>query len=126
MTTVEACLLLWACRIGLWLAPFERVLAWAQWVGGRFSSKQRLSPGQVLRGISGALPLTWHCSCLTQALAGWIMLTRHGAASTVKIGVASPADRAFAAHAWLEYEGRVILGDIGLEPYNVIWSLPSQ
>lgn len=51
------------------------------------------------------------------------MLNRHGASSRVQIGVASPAERGFSAHAWLECGGEVILGDIGLEPYNVIWTL---
>lgn len=73
-----------------------------------------------------ALPFTLRASCLTQALAGWIMLSRHGAMSRVKIGVASPEQRGFSAHAWLECGGQVILGDIGLEPYNVIWTLPAE
>lgn len=54
------------------------------------------------------------------------MLTRHGTSARVKIGVATPAERAFAAHAWLECGGEVILGDVGLEPYHVIWALPSE
>lgn len=58
------------------------------------------------------------------------MLTRHGTASRVKIGVAKPAQEAFKAHAWLECGGRVILGDLegeaGLDPYKVIWTLSSD
>lgn len=51
----------------------------------------------------------------------------------MKIGVASPAERGFKAHAWLEAENRMILGDIqpeegtaGVDSYHVIWSLPAE
>ena len=79
-----------------------------------------------MNAVARALPFTRRASCLTQALAGWIMLTRHGTASRIKIGVSSPAERGFGAHAWLECGGQVILGDIGLDPYEVIWALPSE
>jgi hypothetical protein len=122
----EALLLLWACRIALWVAPFPRVLRFAQFCAGHLRSSRRLPSNRVVRSVVRALPFTWGCSCLTQALAGWIMLTRHGAGGRVSIGVASPDEGSFAAHAWLECEDCVILGDIGLEPYNVIWSLTSE
>jgi hypothetical protein len=126
IAALEALLLLWICRIGLWCAPFPRVLRLAQFCGGHFRSSRPLKPNRVVRSIARALPFTWHCTCLTQALAGWIMLTRHGAVSRIRIGVAPPENQRFRAHAWLECDDRVILGDIGLEPYNVIWSLPSE
>jgi hypothetical protein len=125
-TAVEAWLLLWSCRIGLWIAPFPRVLQWVQFCASHLRSSQLLDSAGVVRSIRRALPFTLRASCLTQALAGWIMLNRHGTESRVKIGVASPGQRGFSAHAWLESGGQVILGDIGLEPYNVIWTLPVE
>ncbi len=127
---MEAWLLLWACRVGLWFAPFPRVLQWTQYIASHFRSTRALSSDEVIRCIARALRLSWHASCLTQALAGWIMLTRHGTASRVKIGVNLPAQQAFSAHAWLECGDKVILGDLesdtGLDPYKVIWTLPSE
>ncbi len=87
----------------------------------------------TVEAIRRALPLTLRASCLTQALAGWIMLTRHGAESRIRIGVASPQQQGFKAHAWLEVGGRVILGDVddveapgGLDSFHVIWTLPPE
>ncbi len=125
-TVMEAWLLLWACRIALWFAPFPRVLQWTQYCANHFRSSQALGCDEVIHCIARALAFSWRASCLTQALAGWIMLTRHGTPSRVKIGVASPEQHAFSAHAWLECGGQVILGDIGLDPYAVIWTLPSE
>ena len=129
----EAWALLWMCRVGLWVVPFPRVLRWAEFCAGRFRSSRRLEPEQVVESIRRALPLTLRASCLTQALAGWILLTRHGVVSRMRIGVTSPQEQGFKAHAWLEVGGRVILGDIedvdadgGLGSYHVIWTLPAE
>jgi Transglutaminase-like superfamily len=126
---MEAWVLLWACRIGLWFTPFPRVLAGVQYCASRWRSARALAPSQAVEAIRRALRLSWHASCLTQALAGWIMLTRHGVESRVQIGVSSPARHGFRAHAWLETGGRVILGDdephsLELNEFQVIWTLP--
>jgi hypothetical protein len=129
-TVVEGWLLLWSCRIALWFAPFPGVLRWAQFCASHFRSSRALAAEMAVNCIARALPFTWHCSCLTQALAGWIMLTRHGTPGRIKIGVSSPAQHGFKAHAWLEVGGQVILGDIavdiGLDSYHVIWTLPPE
>jgi hypothetical protein len=128
---MEAWLLLWACRIGLWTAPFPKVLAVAQWCAGRWRSARGLRAEETVAAIQRALRYSWRASCLTQALAGWIMLTRHGTESRVRIGVSSPAQHGFRAHAWLEVHGQVILGDeeqegLGLSDFPVIWTLPRE
>lgn len=128
---IEAWFLLWACRIGLWFAPFPRVLAAAQYCASRERPARPLTADEAVRSIARALPYSVHASCLTQALVGWILLTRHGTESRVRIGVSSPAAHGFKAHAWLESGGQVILGDdaqdgLGLDDFQVIWTLPRQ
>lgn len=129
----EAWALLWFCRVFLWAAPFPKVLEGTRFCAACFPSRRGLTPVRAVDAIRRALPLTLRASCLTQALAGWIMLRRHGAVSRVRIGVASPEEAGFKAHAWLEVGGRVILGDLedvnadgGLDSYHVIWTLPPE
>jgi hypothetical protein len=56
-------------------------------------------------------PLPGDTRCLTQALVLRALLTRRGLPSTLVIGAcAAPA---FAAHAWVELEGRPLLPDGG-------------
>lgn len=124
----EAWTLLWACRAGLWVAPFPRVLRAAEFCAGRKSSRS-VDAARAVKAIRRALPLTLRASCLTQALAGWILLTRHGVASRVRIGVLSAEQQGFKAHAWLEVGGEVVLGDEvgvdgGVEAFRVIWTSP--
>lgn len=123
---IEAWLLLWGCRIALWCVTFPRVLKLAQFCAEPRSTSRYLSAEQAVRCIHRALRFTWRASCLTQALAGWIMLTRHGTDSRINIGVVSPQERAFSAHAWLQAGERVILGDTDLAPFHVIWTLPPE
>ena len=61
-------------------------------------------------------------SCLTNAISGQILLSRHNHPSKLRIGVFK--DDKFEAHAWLEVEGRVVLGETEREYtpiYDVRW-----
>ena len=48
--------------------------------------------------------------CLTQALVARRLLRRQGVETDLKFGAAREAEGAFLAHAWLEYEGTVVIG----------------
>lgn len=58
---------------------------------------------------SAALPV--ETTCLPRALAAKSLLGRYGYESTLRIGVARD-DGGFAAHAWVERDGAVALGDL--------------
>ena len=67
----------------------ERVVAWS------VAAASRLVPG---------------ANCLTQALAGQLLLARRGRASRIRIGVRPGPNGALLAHAWLLSGSRVLLG----------------
>jgi hypothetical protein len=58
---------------------------------------------------SNALPV--ETTCLPRALAAGSLLARYGYDSTLRIGVARD-DGEFAAHAWVERDGVVTIGDL--------------
>jgi hypothetical protein len=60
-------------------------------------------------------------TCLVQALAGQALLARRGHAARLHIGVSKPEGR-FEAHAWLEDEGRPILGAPGSVQAMGVWA----
>ena len=108
----EALLLVWLVRMSLWLLPFrqvERILSFvvvsalvkedADWVVIR-------SVASSIRNSSRYVP---YASCLTQALATRTLLRLRGQVSELKIGVDKNEGK-FAAHAWLEADGRIIIG----------------
>ena len=47
---------------------------------------------------------------LFRSLAAHVLLSRHGHANRLRLGVARAADRRLEAHAWVESEGAVLLG----------------
>jgi hypothetical protein len=56
---------------------------------------------------STAHSLPFRSNCLEQSLVLWWLLTRRGIPVDLKIGARKEADR-FEAHAWVEFEGRII------------------
>lgn len=112
---LNAAFWLLAVKIGLYLLPFERLRGWL----ARFDQhddqpadlEQMRAIIQAIERIGQVLaPL--RINCLPQALVGHRLLGRQGFNVQLKIGVLKhPGDR-LAAHAWLEYQGQVILGDL--------------
>jgi hypothetical protein len=64
---------------------------------------------RVAWAIQSASRLIPGATCLTQALAGRILLARLGEPSVVRIGVAK-GNNGFEAHAWVENRGRILIG----------------
>ncbi len=77
-----------------------------------FSSLQSDNPAnarQVAAAIEQAGRYIPGAKCLARALAGSVLLARHGHDSTLYLGVRHPSGE-FGAHAWLEWNGQVVVG----------------
>lgn len=113
---LETVTLLAVVRLGLWLIPFrtvKKLLAKIEQGPARSRSSNPLSVNQIAWAVrvgSRAVPMA---TCLTQALTGQILLARRGHPAHLRIGVAKEPRKDLEAHAWLEYEGRVVIGDHG-------------
>src|SRR4051812_40337441 len=120
---IKAALLLAAIRLGMWLLPFRalrRLLTRAEVM----SPKRRLQHA----GHASADGVTWAIevasrhmpgakSCLTQALAAQVLLTRRGHPALLHIGVAKGERGRFQAHAWVESGGNIVTGGSGVERF---------
>jgi len=100
-------------RAGLWLLPFRTLHGF---VGRRASSPAterplRHSVEDIAWAVEAASRRVPRATCLTQALAGTLLLAAHGHAATLRVGVARSDDGEFRAHAWIESEGEAVLGD---------------
>lgn len=113
---VRALGLVVAFRLALWTLPARRVLAAAP--------RRRVRPAGVapertawlVRAAARRVP---DASCLTRALAVRWLLAQDGLESTLHFGHRRDERGAFAAHAWLEHEGRVLVGgEGGLSHYH--------
>ena len=106
-------------RLGLWVLPYRMVEAKAERLGRPRPRHGRRRVGTVrtawaVEAVAGSIP---GASCLTQALAADVMLRRAGFTPQIRIGVAK--DRhTFEAHAWLELDGEVLVGDHDLQRFT--------
>lgn len=102
---VEACVTVAAARIGLHTVEIAKLRRWA--ARGRAGSApvDRIvwATGAVSRRVPGV-------TCLVYSLALQRLLSRHGHASELHIGV-TKRDGAFVAHAWIVCAGRRFDGE---------------
>lgn len=111
---LEAWVTLCAMRVALWLLPW-RVVSRTPARPGRRTSVSTERPSAAIRAASRCVPFA---TCLTQSLALRWMLARHGCVAILNLGVRNPLGGRLQAHAWLEVDGRVILGDPGSVEYE--------
>ena len=111
---VKVTCLLGATRVALKLLPFQTVYRYMNRSGQPVrSSNQRSMPDAVR--ISGAVNKAGRYflgedSCFPQALVGEMLLKRSGFPATLRIGVVKDEDGSLHAHAWVERDGKVVIG----------------
>jgi len=119
----EAGALLAFVRVTFWLLPF-RVLRQAL---HRYSTLLNRTDGRVPATRVAALvasvarrfptPVT----CLAEALAAEAMLRRRGYEPALRLGVRRADAAVFDAHAWVECDGRIVIGEVAeLGDYAVL------
>lgn len=121
---IRAVLLVGAIRLGLWLLPFQRLqrlLAQVRQAPTGFLKAARSSPDRVVwavRVASRSMPGAR--TCLTEALSVQVLLVRQGQRAHLRLGVARGAAGRLRAHAWVESDGRVVIGgsESGPAPYT--------
>jgi len=58
--------------------------------------------------------------CLTQALVAQVLLARRGQPACLRLGVARRENGEFRAHAWIECEGRIVVGGKSASGYTAL------
>jgi hypothetical protein len=118
---LQSGLLVTAIRLGLWLLPFRRlraVLARLTAAPPLLRPGEEASADQIARAVRRASRHVPQASCLTQALATQTLLRWRGIPAHLHIGVAKDAAGRLEAHAWVESEGRVVIGGTALARYT--------
>lgn len=90
-------------------ATVTRVLAWlAPALPPYLADPDADRVARSVRAVARRLPGS--DACLPDALAARAMLERHGHRPELRVGVRKAGDGAFSAHAWVEHDGRVVVG----------------
>jgi hypothetical protein len=125
---IQAAVLVAVMRLALWLVPFRHLRSLvARAAVARPEQRVAVAVEHLAYSVRVTSQYVPRASCLTQALAGQILLARHGHPARVHIGVARAGDGAFTAHAWLESNGRVVLGGRdSLERFSPLLALEAE
>ena len=107
-------------RILLWILPFKRLLRLVERTALRSA---RAAPVRLpentnvtlLWGVTTAARYVPRATCLTQAVAAQWLFAWFGHPTQLRIGVAKGNGKLLRAHAWLESDGRVVVGGESLE-----------
>ena len=97
-------------RVGLTVLPFRWVERLAARRRARTNGRARRSVDQLAWAVSAASRRIPRATCLTQALALQSLLIAEGDEPTLRLGVAKTSAGDLEAHAWLEHEGRIVIG----------------
>ena len=105
-------------RLALWTLPFRTVrTAVARMAAPAKITVNRPPLDRIIWSIHVASRFVPHATCLTQSLTAQILLARHGYPAELRLGVARDAGQ-FEAHAWVESNGRVVIGQADLHRYT--------
>ena len=122
---VRSVLTLATVRVAIWVLPFRA--ARRLMVGRRRPTPSGVTREQVRWAISVAQRVVPAATCLPQAVAAEALLARAGHPAELRIGVMKTPAGKLDAHAWVESDGRIVVGELpgGLDRYKPLPTLPS-
>lgn len=100
-------------RIALLVFPLRRVVATLNALNRRWHRATGSSMGVRRAALRIAQAASWcpiPTTCLSRTIAAYFLMSRLGFSSTPRIGVTT-AGGSFGAHAWLECEDEIVIGD---------------
>ena len=119
---LKAATSLLACRIGIYFLRFESLQRWATRTR---RIKQSVPISKLIWAAMMGARIMPNSTCLVRALAASRLLAQNGYKSTIHIGVKRKAGL-FEAHAWVEYEGRAIIGNTEVRDFTRLASWESE
>jgi len=115
---IKALATLWIVRIMLWIFSFVRIQSIIKGFTHK-SGKNKIPLPKITWATQVMSRFTPRATCLVRALAGQILLSQYGYDSNIKIGVSRDKGE-FEAHAWLEHDGGVILGESEIDYVSIL------
>jgi len=110
-------------RLVTWILPFpfgRRLM-----VGKRRADRSTITEDQITWAMQHAQRIIPRATCLPQAIAAEALLTRGGLPAHLQIGVKKTPDGKLTAHAWVESNGRIVVGNLrDLNDYTRLPTLP--
>lgn len=111
---VTFCLLA-AIRLGLVLIQFNqllKLLTKISYTRESLPSTNQVSVGKIVWTVNKVTRYVPGAKCLARALTTQVLMRRYGHSGELRLGVAKAGTGKLEAHAWIESQGLVIIGNI--------------
>ncbi len=116
---VKAVVIMGTIALALQLLPYSM---WRRWAATTSRVRQgqigrrAISTDALVRAIDTAgRVIPRGTNCLVRALTARTLMASYGLPTILSLGVAKASDGALAGHAWLKYQGHVLIGERGME-----------
>ncbi len=127
---IRATVQLGTISVGLRLLPLQtlrRLLARVSRPSAAPHGADACSPEQIAWAVSVASRYVPGAgTCLPQALATQMLLEREGHVARLHIGIAKDDERQLQAHAWVESQGRVVIGGSDVGRYTQLMAVDRE
>lgn len=107
----KAAFMLVVVRCCILVFPFHRLRRGLIRIFGRPKRVGMYSPKEIARAVARMTRYVPRATCLVAALACELILLRHGHEPEMHVGVLLTQDHDLEAHAWLDCDGKTILGE---------------
>ncbi|MBW4477282.1 MAG: lasso peptide biosynthesis B2 protein [Tolypothrix brevis GSE-NOS-MK-07-07A] len=100
-------------RLGLWLIPFHTLLkVLAKISRDRLKVTNPVSVRKISCSVNAVSRYMPGVKCLARALTTQVLMSRYGHSCELRIGVAKGEKGTLEAHAWVEYQGLIVIGNL--------------
>ena len=117
-------------RLWLWVAPYRTLHRVLCRVAGKTRDSSKISrnyPDRAAWAVNAASHRSPGArTCLVEALALEFILLRHGFPAELRLGVCRDLNGVVRAHAWVDCEGRTVIGGADLENYTLLTTLKGE
>ncbi len=119
---IQVAVVLNLIRLGLVIVPFQTLYRWMK----QTRSSPHPTPSIPSCQITWAVNVVGRYSpgqvqCLARALTTQLLMQQGGYPCEIRIGVTTPENDKFEAHAWVESQGEIVMGDLpDLQRYTLL------
>jgi hypothetical protein len=122
--------MLWSAtiRLGLWLVPFRFLRRFVDRARNKPkpAAPERPAIDRIVRAVNTAGHYVPRSTCLTRALAAQVLLGEQGYPSQLRIGFSKSEAGIFQAHAWVESQARIVIGEAEARDFVPFPALESE
>ena len=111
--TIETFLLLGLVRLGLWLISYQKLLHLLDQMSKLNYGDREIELNKIVKAVNiSTCYMPGGAKCLARALTTQVLMKQQGYSPQLFIGVAKAEQGQLEAHAWVEYQGLIVIGDL--------------